>query len=81
MRPSEQGPGFRRRHLARFHGAFALRDVVKRVLDDEAEVIVCGASRTVIRSRLKTIERDVLRRIRFVRTFDAASRGVTRASI
>lgn len=60
-------------------GAFALRDFLRRVLDDGAEVIVCGASRTVIRSLLKMIERDVLRRIRFVRSFEAAGRWATRA--
>jgi SulP family sulfate permease len=53
-------------------GAFALRDFLKRVMDDGSEVIVSGASRTVMRSLLRTIEPDVLRRARFVGSFEAA---------
>lgn len=60
-------------------GAFALRDFLKRVLDDGAEVIVCGAARPVMRSLLRTIEADVLRRARFVGTFDEARRKATPA--
>jgi SulP family sulfate permease len=55
-------------------GAFALQDFLKRVLDEGADVVVCGASRTVVRSLLKTIRRDILHRARFVGTFEAASR-------
>jgi SulP family sulfate permease len=58
-------------------GAFALGDFLKRVLDDGAEVSVCGASRAVMRSLLKTIEPDLLRQARFVGTFDEARRTVT----
>ncbi|MFA7261789.1 MAG: SulP family inorganic anion transporter [Caulobacter sp.] len=55
-------------------GAFALRDFLKRVLDDGAQVLVSGASRAVMRTLLRTIESDVLRRARFVRAFEDAKR-------
>lgn len=55
-------------------GAFALRDLLGRLLDDGTEVVICGASRPVIRALLKTIERGILRRVRFVHTFEEARR-------
>lgn len=60
-------------------GAFALGDFLKRVLDDGAEVIVSGAARPVMRALLQTIETDLLRRARFVGTFEEARRKATAA--
>lgn len=57
-------------------GVFALGDFLKRSLDGGAEVVVVGASREVLRPVLATLERDLVRRVRFVRSFEAARRRV-----
>ncbi len=57
-------------------GVFALGDFLKRILDDGAEVVVVGASRAVLRPVLTTLDRPLIRRVRFVRGFEAARRRV-----
>lgn len=57
-------------------GVFALGDFLKRILDDGAEVVVVGASRGVLRPVLSTLDRSLIRRVRFVKSFEAARRRV-----
>lgn len=54
-------------------GAFALADLLRRTLAD-GEVILCGASRPVLRDLLRTIGAPLLRRTHMAATFDAAKR-------
>jgi SulP family sulfate permease len=57
-------------------GAFALGDLLKRLLDEGDEVLIVGAGHGVLRALLQTIPKPVLKRVRFVRTFEAARRRV-----
>lgn len=57
-------------------GAFALGDLLKRLQDDGAEVLVVGAGHGVLRALLQTVPKPVLKRVRFVRTFEAARKRV-----
>lgn len=57
-------------------GAFALGDFLKRAEADEARVIICGASRPVIRSLLQAIGAPTLKRVRFVGAFEEAKKRV-----
>ena len=54
-------------------GAFALADLLRRTLAD-GEVILCGASRQVLRDLLRTIGAPLLRRTRLAVDFDMARR-------
>ncbi|HJV41005.1 SulP family inorganic anion transporter [Caulobacter sp.] len=54
-------------------GAFALADLLRRTLAD-GEVILCGASRQVLRDLLRTIGAPLLRRARLAVDFDTAKR-------
>lgn len=54
-------------------GAFALADLLRRTLAD-GEVILCGASRQVLRDLLRTIGAPLLRRTRLAADFDMAKR-------
>jgi SulP family sulfate permease len=54
-------------------GAFALADLLRRTLAD-GEVILCGASRQVLRDLLRTIGAPLLRRTRIAADFDMAKR-------
>ncbi len=57
-------------------GAFALGDFLRRILDDDAQVVIVGASRGVLRALLQGIDRSVLRKVSFVGSFAAARRRV-----
>ena len=57
-------------------GAFALGDLLKRLLDEGDEVLIVGAGHGVLRALLQTVPKPVLKRVRFVRTFEAARRRV-----
>ncbi|WP_417230319.1 SulP family inorganic anion transporter [Brevundimonas sp.] len=57
-------------------GAFALGDLLKRLLDEGDEVFVVGASHGVLRALLQTTPKPLLKRVRFVRTFDLARHQV-----
>ena len=54
-------------------GAFALADLLRRTLAD-GEVILCGASRQVLRDLLRTVGAPLLRRTRLAADFDMARR-------
>ena len=53
-------------------GAFALGDLLKRLLDEGDEVLIVGAGHGVLRALLQTVPKPVLKRVHFVRTFEAA---------
>lgn len=55
-------------------GAFALGDLLRRLLDEGDEVLVAGAKHAVLRALLQTVPKAVLKRVRFVRTFEAAKK-------
>lgn len=57
-------------------GAFALGDLLKRLLDEGDEVFVVGAGHGVLRALLQTTPKSLLKRVRFVRTFDLARHQV-----
>ncbi|KQY29734.1 hypothetical protein ASD38_10445 [Caulobacter sp. Root487D2Y] len=57
-------------------GAFALADLLRRTLAD-GEVILCGASRQILRDLLRTIGAPLLRRTRLAVDFDEAKRLAT----
>jgi SulP family sulfate permease len=57
-------------------GAFALGDLLKRLLDEGDEVLIVGAGHGVLRALLQTVPKPVLKRVRFVRTFEAARKRV-----
>ncbi|MDP1777318.1 MAG: hypothetical protein Q8K90_01740, partial [Brevundimonas sp.] len=57
-------------------GAFALGDLLKRLLDEGDEVLIVGAGHSVLRALLQTVPKPVLKRVRFVRTFEAARKRV-----
>jgi SulP family sulfate permease len=61
-------------------GAFALGDLLKRLLDEGDEVLVVGAGHGVLRALLQTVPKPVLKRVRFVRTFEAARKRVLGAA-
>ena len=61
-------------------GAFAFGDLLKRLLDEGDEVLVVGAGHGVLRGLLQTTPKAVLKRVRFVRTFEAARRRVLNGS-
>lgn len=61
-------------------GAFAFGDLLKRLLDEGDEVLVVGAGHGVLRGLLQTTPKTVLKRVRFVRTFEAARRRVLNGS-
>lgn len=53
-------------------GAFAFGDLLKRLIAEGDEVLVVGAGHGVLRGLLQTTPKSVLKRVRFVRTFEAA---------
>ncbi len=53
-------------------GAFALGDLLRRLLDEGDEVMIVGAGHGVLRALLQTVPKPALKRVRFVRTFEAA---------
>lgn len=57
-------------------GAFALGDLLKRLLAEGDEVLIVGAGHGVLRALLQTVPKPVLKRVRFVRTFEAARKRV-----
>lgn len=61
-------------------GAFAFGDLLKRLLDEGDEVLVVGAGHGVLRGLLQTTPKAVLKRVRFVRSFEAARRRVLNGS-
>ena len=61
-------------------GAFALGDLLKGLLDEGDEVLVVGAGHGVLRALLQAVPKPVLKRVRFVRTFEAARKRVLGAS-
>ncbi|MDP1528497.1 MAG: SulP family inorganic anion transporter [Rhodoferax sp.] len=61
-------------------GAFALGDLLKRLLDEGDEVLVVGAGHGVLRALLQTTSKTLLRRVRFVRTFELARKRVLGSS-
>lgn len=83
----EQIEGRRRAYVLRMEetpmvdptGAFALGDFLRRAIEDGSQVVVVGASRGVMRSLLKAIDRDVLRQVRFTPDFAAARERVSAA--
>lgn len=62
-------------------GAFAFGDLLKRLLDEGDEVLIVGAGHSVLRALLQTVPKPLLKRVRFVRTFEAARKRVLRQSI